>query len=87
VLLDRIVDEARNFHYAPVCAKIEGPRGGVKFQVERWRRNGRTQRWKTRPGEFRIPVKFGLRTYGAITDFNQSNFHAAEDCPVEELRY
>lgn len=31
------------------------------------RRNGRTQTWKTRPGEFRIPVKAGLRATGAIT--------------------
>lgn len=25
------------------------------------RRNGRTATWKTRPGHFRIPVKYGLR--------------------------
>lgn len=31
------------------------------------RRNGRTRTWKTRPGEFRIPIKFGLRGYGEIT--------------------
>lgn len=31
------------------------------------RRNGRTQTWKTRPGEFRIPVKIGFRGHGAIT--------------------
>lgn len=24
------------------------------------RRNGRTKTWKTRPGEFRIPVKYGM---------------------------
>ena len=32
------------------------------------RRNGKTQTWKTRPGQFRIPVKAGFRTYGEITD-------------------
>jgi len=32
------------------------------------RRNGRTQTWKTRPGEFRIPIKIGFRGYGEITD-------------------
>lgn len=31
------------------------------------RRNGKTQLWKTRPGEFRIPVKIGFRSFGAIT--------------------
>lgn len=35
-----------------------------------WRRNGKTQTWKTRPDEFRIPVKFGLYGYGQITHLN-----------------
>lgn len=33
----------------------------------RLRRNGATQRWKTRPFDFRIPVKAGLKAYGEIT--------------------
>lgn len=36
----------------------------------RWwhlRRNGATQTWLRRPGEFRIPVKAGLRSYGELT--------------------
>lgn len=36
----------------------------------RWwrvRRNGRTKLWKTRPDEFRVPVKAGLRSCGEIT--------------------
>lgn len=32
------------------------------------RRNGATKTWKTRPGEFRIPVKYGLYEYFYITD-------------------
>lgn len=32
----------------------------------RLRRNGATKLWKTRPSEFRIPVKAGLRSYGYI---------------------
>jgi hypothetical protein len=31
------------------------------------RRNGQTKRWKTRPEEFRIPIKMGLYNYGYIT--------------------
>lgn len=34
------------------------------------RRNGATQTWKTRPGEFRIPVKAGFRGYAALTHEN-----------------
>lgn len=45
------------------------------------RRNGATQTWKTRPGEFRVPVKYGLKGYGQITNANADKFHAAEDCP------
>lgn len=33
-------------------------RNGNLWQV---RRNGRTKTWKTRPREFRIPVKIGFR--------------------------
>jgi hypothetical protein len=36
------------------------------------RRNGRTQTWKTRPNEFRIPVKAGLRATGQLTHYNYS---------------
>lgn len=32
----------------------------------RLRRNGATQLWKTRPSEFRIPVKAGLKAYGQV---------------------
>lgn len=34
------------------------------------RRNGKTQTWRLRPGEFRIPVKIGFKTYGQITHVN-----------------
>lgn len=40
----------------------------------RWRRNGKTQTWKTRPGHFRIPVKHGLYEYGEITHEQAANF-------------
>ena len=32
------------------------------------RRNGATKTWKTRPGQFRIPVKHGMYEYFYITD-------------------
>jgi hypothetical protein len=33
----------------------------------RLRRNGQTQKWKTRPADFRIPVKAGFKSYGEVT--------------------
>lgn len=37
------------------------------------RRNGKTQTWKTRPNEFRIPIKYGFRFYGEITHENMNS--------------
>jgi hypothetical protein len=36
----------------------------------RWRRNGALKLWKTRPTEFRQPVKYGLYGFGYITHSN-----------------
>jgi len=38
----------------------------------RARRNGANKTWKTRPNEFKIPVKRGLNQYGQI---DQDNFN------------
>jgi len=48
---------------------------------QRWRINGQTKTWKTKPEKFRIPIKHGLRDYSYYTDENQSLFHKEEDCP------
>ena len=50
-------------------------------EVHNWRRNGMTKTWKTRPGEFRIPVKYGLYSYGYIDNVNAGFFHVPADCP------
>ena len=49
--------------------------------VERWRVNGAVKTWKTRPGEFRVPLKFGFYGHGEITHVNQHIFHRATECP------
>lgn len=75
---------AREFHVttAGYCIEHVGPRGGVTIKQEVWRRNGATQTWVTRPDDFRIPVKHGLRHYGQIHENNADGFHTAEDCPL-----
>lgn len=62
------------------CTYTIGPRGGVTVRVEEWRRNGATQTWKTRPNEFRVPIKYGMRDYWAIDQNNAHEFHRAGDC-------
>lgn len=72
------------FHREGACHRIVGPRGGVTETVERWRRNGATKTWKTRPGEFRLPIKFGLRSYDAVTDRDAHLLHVVADCPLND---
>lgn len=51
---------------------------------DRWRRNGKTKVWVTRPNKFRIPVKFGMYSYGYITDLNASEYHVAQSYDKSE---
>jgi hypothetical protein len=42
----------------------------------RARRNGKTQFWKTRPGDFRLPAKHGLKDCFNITPSNVGEWNA-----------
>lgn len=46
------------------------------------RRNGATKTWKTRPGEFRIPIKIGMYDYSYITDKNAHEWTTIEPEPL-----
>jgi hypothetical protein len=54
--------------------KINNPFNPHCGEERRCRRNGKTKTWKTRPGEFRIPVKCGLYEYFYITHENAAEF-------------
>lgn len=69
------------FHYGE-CSKRVGPKGGVYISRNEWRRNGANQTWKTDSTRFRIPIKYGMRSYDAITEWNVASFHAESDCEV-----
>jgi len=43
----------------------------------RCRKNGQLKLWKTRPTEFRLPVKHGLKECFYITEFNSSDWVVA----------
>jgi hypothetical protein len=48
-----------------------------------WRPNGKVQTWKAAKNahRFRLPVKYGLSAYEAITDENADSWHVAGlDC-------
>ena len=42
------------------------------------RRNGNTKTWKTRPNEFKVPVKYGLYEYLYITQDNAHEYNVIE---------
>jgi len=75
---------AVEFHYGE-CQNHIGIRGGKTFHQIRFRRNGKTKTWITRPDEFRVPVKRGLREYGYITQTNAKDFHTAEQCEIVDI--
>ena len=64
------------------CKRTTGPRGGVTISITRVRPSGRCQTWKTRPAEFRLPVKYGMYESAEITERNAADFHVAADCPL-----
>ena len=74
---------ANEFHFGG-CIRTVGPRGGVIIHSIRVRRNGRTQVWKTRPEEWRVPVKQGFRDAFSITHKDATAFHTAENCQLRE---
>lgn len=66
------------------CLLTTGPKGGEYVQIQRFRRNGVTQTWKTRPDHFRVPVKYGFKGYAEITHDNAEFYHTEQDCPLNE---
>lgn len=47
-------------------------RSGEPYRV---RVNGKLKTWKTRPSEFKLPVKHGLYEYGYITEQNINDWN------------
>jgi hypothetical protein len=76
----------RDFHYTGNrdCTCTVGPKGGKKYCITQVRASGKCQTWKTRPDEFRLPVKYGIYESSAITHSNAHNWHTAADCPLNK---
>jgi hypothetical protein len=68
-------------HYGE-CTETIGPRGGVTRKQYVVRVTGKCITWKTRPNDFRLPIRHGLRDNGAITADNAMLFHFASDCTL-----
>lgn len=77
---EKIVVNAMEMHF-PNIEAIDNAVNDGRVYAEmthgnfwRVRRNGATKRWKREPNRFRIPVKAGLRAYGAIEPNNLNHF-------------
>lgn len=73
-------------HLPTDLARLEAALDGGHIEAEmgngRWwrvRRNGQTKTWKTRPGEFQIPVKAGLRSCAYLRHDNLGYFRVAKE--------
>ncbi len=77
---------ASELHYTGdgPCRDSTGPRGGWTGKLTRVRRNGGTQTWKTRPGQFSAPFKYGMRARDQfrITNSDAASYHPASRCPA-----
>ena len=47
-----------------------------------WRRNGKTQTWKTRPNDYRTPIKHGLYSCAQLTVGTSEHMYTVNECPV-----
>lgn len=57
-------------------------------RLNKWRRNGKTKSWKTRPGEYKIPVAHGLYRHGyVIIKGNTVNVETAYASPQYVIRW
>lgn len=66
------------FHYSHGTSK------GAR--VERWRKSGQTKVWKTRPDEWRMPVKHGMYSNSYITEVEAEHFHLESECETQGTR-
>jgi hypothetical protein len=62
-------------HGQTIYIKGEYNADGTAMRV---RVNGKTQLWKTRPADFKVPVKRGLYEHGYITPRNAKRFTLTE---------
>jgi len=45
---------------------------------QRWKVNGEIKLWKTRPYDFSVPIKHGLRDFSYLTHVNAYEFYLSE---------
>lgn len=72
------IEDAKQLQYRNVVHISDNAGQCTRFYV-----NGKVRTWKRNPNRIRIPLKFGMYSFGlgyAITEDNVSNYHREGDC-------
>ncbi len=69
--------QTHHIFYHAIARYKSGSKGA--YQV---RANGKCQTWKTRPNDYKLPIRFGFKGRGYITQENEQNFLLSD--PTEE---
>ena len=64
------------------CSLRTGPRGSKSYKILRFRVTGQLKLWKRSPEKFELPIKYGLYSYGKLTEKNAHEFHIENECEV-----
>lgn len=73
------MEKAKSLNYRDVLAMNDEK--NADGTCVRWRVNGAVKTWKTRPNEFRVPVKHGMYDFGYINERKYGLFHLNGTCP------
>ena len=90
-MITKLQAESNNyFHYhnpnISIAGMSEEKIQQSRMKCHKWRRNGKTKLWKTRLLEFKVPIKYGLYSYGYLTQENADKFFLPEDCQANHQK-
>ena len=75
-------EQAVNLYHGQVL--YHGINRNADGTPERWRVNGKCKIWKTRPDEFRLPLKYGLKTCDYMDHTNSHLLFLTEEEAMDD---
>jgi hypothetical protein len=62
------LEQAKSLKHGDVLLHTENK--NADGTPQRWRVNGKVKIWKTMPSKVRVPVKYGLKNYDHLTEYD-----------------
>jgi hypothetical protein len=83
----RLVADRKDFEQSLAAGNVYVAAGGGRYWLAR--RNGATKFWKTRPLDWSVPIKYGLREWARVTheNFNSDLVRVASSRDEESGRH